>query len=176
MRSRSAWLKAVAVVVAVASLTINFGLRPDRSLGISRGLNAKMSELHAATALAVLDNFDEIVQRRRRAAAYLRSHSGPNVGWQRGCERSTWQFVPVAFGDADARVRAQRASAGRFEVRTYYQPLHRMDPYRSLAATGNLARTEDLCERILCLPMANDLSDAELQRIVAALAPDHAVV
>jgi dTDP-4-amino-4,6-dideoxygalactose transaminase len=39
-------------------LAVNFGLRSDRSVALEMGLNAKMSELHAAAALAVLDDFD----------------------------------------------------------------------------------------------------------------------
>ena len=151
-------------------LAVNFGLRPDRSVGLQMGLNAKMSELHAATALAVLDEFDSILHSRRRAAARIRAEAGAGIAWQAGCERSTWQFVPVAFANPDQRAQARRSSGGRVEVRTYYEPLHEMDPYRHWPIVdGGLPQTAGLHERILCLPMANDLSDAELEVIASML-------
>jgi hypothetical protein len=36
-------------------------------------------------------------------------------------------------------------------------------------ADGQLQQTDDLCERILCLPMANDLAAVELEVIAAIL-------
>jgi dTDP-4-amino-4,6-dideoxygalactose transaminase len=156
-------------------LAVNFGLRPDRSVGFARGLNAKMSELHAATALAVLDEFDSILESRRRAAAGIRARAGSDIAWQAGCERSTWQFVPVAFADSDQRMRATSSCRGRVEVRTYYEPLHEMAPFRHWPIVdGGLPRTAELRDRVLCLPMANDLTDLELEVIAATLAPARA--
>jgi dTDP-4-amino-4,6-dideoxygalactose transaminase len=154
-------------------LAVNFGLRSDRSVGLEMGLNAKMSELHAATALAVLDEFDSILDSRRRAAASIRAQAGPNITWQAGCEHSTWQFVPVAFAGPDERMQAGRSSRGCVEVRTYYEPLHEMDPYRHWPIVdGGLSQTAELHKRILCLPMANDLTDLELEVIGSLLHSD----
>jgi dTDP-4-amino-4,6-dideoxygalactose transaminase len=151
-------------------LTVNFGLRPDRSVGLERGLNAKMSELHAATALAVLDEFDSILEARRRAAARIREESGLDVTWQAGAEYSTWQFVPVAFRDQDQRTRAVSMCRDHVETRTYYEPLHTIEPFRHWpVADGDLTRTDDLCKRVLCLPMTNDLTDTELDGIATVL-------
>jgi dTDP-4-amino-4,6-dideoxygalactose transaminase len=160
-------------------LAVNFGLRPDRSLGLQMGLNAKMSELHAATALAVLDELDAILASRRRAAAAIRAQAGADIAWQAGCERSTWQFVPAAFADPQQRSRAQEAHGERVELRTYYEPLHELAPLRHWPILdGGLPCTAALRERILCLPMANDLSRAEIEAISSVVAterPPHAV-
>ena len=125
-----------------------------------------MSELHAAVGLAVLDTFPEALGARRAAAEWLRTEIGGAVSWQQGCERGAWQFVPVAFPD-DARRRACVArAAGRVEVRGYYQPLHRMAAFAAGdAEPGGLDQTEALAERMVCLPMAGDLTEAELARI-----------
>jgi dTDP-4-amino-4,6-dideoxygalactose transaminase len=149
-------------------LAVNFGLRPDRTLGLHHGLNAKMSELHAATALAVLDRLDAIVERRRAAAASIRRRAGDGVAWQAEAERSTWQFVPVALAGPEQRERLIAACDGRVEVRVYYEPLHALEPER-WPALGDLATTDDLYGRLLCLPMANDLSDSEEDAIASVL-------
>ena len=143
---------------------INFGLGADHAVVAPHALNGKMSELHAATALAVLDEFDAILEARRSAAARIRSVARPGVSWQEGCERSTWQFVPVAFEHAAARTAATAASAATLETRFYYQPLHRMHPFARCSA-GDLPVTEDLASRVLALPMANDLSAREVELI-----------
>jgi dTDP-4-amino-4,6-dideoxygalactose transaminase len=149
---------------------VNFGFRPDRTVGVARGLNAKMSELHAATALAVLDGFDEILEHRRQAATAIQARAGESVSWQAGSELSTWQFVPVALADAERRQRLVATCDGTIEARVYYQPLSELAPEHSTVVGPGLERTEDLHRRILCLPMANDLSEAERNAIAAALA------
>jgi dTDP-4-amino-4,6-dideoxygalactose transaminase len=147
-------------------LAANFGLRSDRSLGLAMGLNAKMSEVHAATALAVLDELDVILEQRRRAADQVRAQAGSNVAWQVGCERSTWQFVPVAFLDPDRRAQAVASCDAGVEVRTYYEPLHKMAAFEHWPVVDRgLPMTRDLHERLLCLPMANDMDDRELDLI-----------
>jgi dTDP-4-amino-4,6-dideoxygalactose transaminase len=148
---------------------VNFGFRPDRTVGVARGLNAKMSELHAATALAVLDRLDAIVEQRQRAATAIRERAGADVTWQAGCEHSTWQFVPVALADHQRREALVESCRNRIEARVYYEPLSELAPPGSTVATGSLERTEDLHRRILCLPMANDLTEAERDTIASAL-------
>jgi dTDP-4-amino-4,6-dideoxygalactose transaminase len=149
-------------------LAVNFGFTPERTVGLSRGLNAKMSELHAATALAVLDRLDEILEQRRRAATSIRTQLGQAASWQADCELSTWQFLPVALAGPEQRQRVLEACRGEIEVRVYYNPLDELLPELAPAG-GKLSRTQDLHGRILCLPMANDLSPAEQDAIAAAL-------
>ena len=149
-------------------LAVNFGFRPDRTVGLAHGLNAKMSELHAATALAVLDQIDAIVAHRRDTAAAIRARAGAGIEWQQGAELSTWQFVPVALADPQRRERLATGWQGEVETRAYYDPLHDLVP--DYTAVSGLERTDDLFARILCLPMANDLSEAEVETIAAGLA------
>jgi len=147
---------------------VNFGLRPDRTIGSPRGLNAKMSELHAATALAVLDRLDEILGQRRNTAGALRESASANCSWQRSCERSTWQFLPVALDSPEHRDRLRTACADRVEVRVYYEPLHELAPGR-WESVDDLMRTTALHRRLLCLPMANELEPGEQSEIAARL-------
>jgi len=150
-------------------LAVNFGFRADRTVALTLGLNAKMSELHAATALAVLDQFDAILARRRDAAAAIRAGAGAEVQWQAEAERSTWQFLPVALPSPERRQRLAANVEGEIETRVYYDPLHDLTPGYPILGAG-LERTDDLHRHILCLPMANDLSPAETGAIAAALA------
>jgi dTDP-4-amino-4,6-dideoxygalactose transaminase len=60
------------------------------------GLNAKLSEWSAATALAVLDGYDAVLGRRRECAQQMLDALDPH-DYQRqyGSEGAAWQFVPV---------------------------------------------------------------------------------
>jgi dTDP-4-amino-4,6-dideoxygalactose transaminase len=155
---------------------VNFGQGPDREVKTARGLNAKMSELHAAVALAVLDDYDLILERRSDTAQQIRLEAAPSLTWQVGCERSTWQFVPVAFPDAERRREAEAACERVIETRTYYEPLHMMEPFRDYPVLGGgLGCTTDLRERVLCLPMANDLSGDEVSAISSVIRAEQKV-
>ncbi len=151
-------------------MAVNFGFKSDHTVGFEVGLNAKMSELHAATALAVLDEYDAILQNRRRHACELRRQAQLPVTWQDGCERSTWQFVPVAFASPRERTDALARCQGVVEVRTYYDPIHAMPMFSHLpTGRSGTPQTDSLSARILCMPMANDLSQGERDRIASML-------
>lgn len=148
---------------------VNFGFQPDHSVVTGRGLNAKMSEIHAATALAVLDDYDAVLERRRTAAADLRGRIIARAAWQRGSQLSTWQFAPLLFAGEAERERARAACAGEIETRVYYQPIQDLIPDQVDLAEGGAPHAEDLYRRLLCLPMANDLADHEIAAIANAI-------
>ena len=59
---------------------------------------------------------------------------------------------------------AASASVG---VAAYFdRPVHRHRAYADAPVHGSLAVTEDLAARALALPMSNDLTDEERQRVV----------
>jgi len=133
------------------------------------GLNAMMSELAAAVALAGLDELDAVLESRRAAAVELLELLPPGFTRQLGDLRGTWQFVPVAAPDPATRAAVLEASTGHVELRTYYEPLHRMAPLAGCAQAGDLQATGYLASRMLNLPMAPDLTDDEIQAVAARL-------
>ena len=156
-------------LAAEMSLLINFGLDDRRSPLRRHGLNAKLSEVHAAIGLAVLDGYDHVLGRRRALASQI-SRPLERVGFsfQPASERSTWQFIPTLAPSGETRdaVLAQSASTG-VELRTYFAPpLHKSEPFASSKRLNRLPVTEDFTRRILSLPLANDLTDDEVDRIV----------
>lgn len=133
------------------------------------GLDAMMDEQTAATALAALDTLDRSLASRRLRAERLLAALEGRVVRQEGAERGTWQFVPVAASGPDHRARILAAADGRVELRTDYGPLHRMPAFRDAAQAGPLAATEAIAAVIVNLPMAVDLDDGEIERIVTAM-------
>lgn len=147
---------------------INFGLEPDTRVSATIGLNAKLSELHAAAGLAMLDRIDDVVARRQRNAAQLHAAIGPDVHLQlqRGAERSTWQIFHAICPTPGIRDRCVAlAPEHGVEVRTMHEPALHTQPAFRHARREPLPVTEAAAARALALPMANTLSDADIERI-----------
>jgi dTDP-4-amino-4,6-dideoxygalactose transaminase len=147
---------------------INFGLDPVTRVSTTAGINAKLSELHAATGLAVLDRFDAVLAGRRRlAGALANATTGCGLTFQTGAFDATWQFFQTLTPTAAMRTASLAAGAAlAVEVRTLHDPpLHRHGAFADAPRHGTLAVTDDLAARSLSLPLANDLSDEAIARI-----------
>ena len=142
----------------------NFGFGAARIPTALSGINAKMSEIHAAIALAVLDNFDSIVYARRTSAErLLTAIHGADITPQANYAGSVWQFVPVlAKNEQHRREVIARATEQGVEIRTYHMPLHQTPAYTGAMMASELDVTVDLASRSLSLPMANDLTVGEI--------------
>ncbi|MEA2481340.1 MAG: hypothetical protein QOJ07_3262 [Thermoleophilaceae bacterium] len=147
----------------------NFGLEDNVTLEI--GLNAKLSELHCAVALAVLDEYDDTLSRRRATAAALRERLAKHpVAYQRGSVDSTMQLFPILFGDTRSRDAAFDAAGPLgVQVRKTFDPSLHRHPAFAGALRGDLRVTESISSRLLALPCANSLDDWQLERIVSIL-------
>jgi dTDP-4-amino-4,6-dideoxygalactose transaminase len=150
----------------------NFGFGPDRAIGEPFGLNGKLSEIHCAVGLAVLERFDDVLRERRERAEHMRAQLEPaGFRFQAGAHRSAWQFVPVLAPSAGVREAVLAASHRHaIEIRSYHRPLHQQPAFASHSAHGELTTTCELARHALSLPLANDLSEDAMQRIVSLLA------
>jgi dTDP-4-amino-4,6-dideoxygalactose transaminase len=133
------------------------------------GLNARMSEFHAAFALASMDDVDERIGHRNELAG--RYHDAlaaiPGLDFPRVAEGdlSTYKDFTILvdgemFGLSPDGL-AEALAAEGIETRRYYSPpVHRMRAYRSIAhADGALPVTDEAAERVLTLPMFDAMSD-----------------
>jgi dTDP-4-amino-4,6-dideoxygalactose transaminase len=147
---------------------INFGIDPDTRTSVTVGLNAKMSELHAATGLAMLDRFPDALDRRRATARELQARFSANpISYQTGSEASTWQVFQLLMPTPRSRQRALTLAAEHnIEVRTAFDPpLHRHPAFDGAEIAGDLAVTEHVAARTLSLPMANTLGPRQTARL-----------
>ncbi len=114
------------------------------------GLNARMSELHAATALASLSDLEERLEERNRLAAVyteaLTAIPGIRIPEVPAGDRSTYKDYTILIDpeecglDADALAAALRLDG--IETRRYYAPpVHAMHAYASLRARPDRARS-----------------------------------
>jgi dTDP-4-amino-4,6-dideoxygalactose transaminase len=159
---------ADAELAAELRRLVNFGLAPGTRVSDVAGLNAKLSELHAATGLAVLDRFDAVLAGRRRlAGALANATTACGLQMQAGAFDGTWQFFQALAPTTASRTAALDAARElAVEVRTLHDPaLHRHPAFARARRFGTLAVTDDLAARSLSLPLANTLAPEAIARI-----------
>jgi len=145
------------------------------------GLNARMSELHAAIALESLTGLDERLAQRRRIVDRYRSGLSelPGVVAQLvdGRDSSTYKDFTVAIDEAafglprDVVVTALRADG--IDTRCYFSPpVHRQQSYRDVKPY-DLPVTDAVAARVVSLPIYATLADAQIDSVTTVLGALH---
>jgi len=145
------------------------------------GLNARMSELHAAMALESLALLDEQVRLRTAAAdRYCAGLVGiPGITTQEIApgDSSTYKDFSIVvdaetFGlSRDALVRALAAEG--VDTRNYFDPpVHRQQAYAGVAERP-LPVTDELCRRVTSLPMFARLALDAVDKVVECIDAIH---
>jgi dTDP-4-amino-4,6-dideoxygalactose transaminase len=153
----------------------NFGfVGPNRV--VSPGINAKLSEAHAAMGLVSLDALPAFVEvNAANMEAYRDGLAGvPGVAL-RPLERertSNLHYVVIEVDGELSRLGRDRLeavlSAENVLARRYFHPgCHAMEPYRSRWPTpgGRLPVTETVLSRVLCLPTGTAVSTEAIEGI-----------
>jgi len=153
-----------------AMAALNFGFDGVRET-TGPGFNGKMSEYQAAVGLAELDGWAEKCAAFRRVAETyrefaeskgLRLHVAPAVS-------SNYVLFEAASERSAGAAQVALGCAG-FDHRLWYgRGLHREAYFRHVSRDV-LPGVEALAPRLIGLPMAPDLSEGVVERIVAALA------
>jgi len=153
----------------------NFGIHLPEGLVHQVGTNAKLSEYHAAVALASLDGW--AARRARRQfihQRYLRAlaRSCPSVSLQRRPSEGVYSIMPVLLpkGHRATDVAAALDARG-IDTRRWYCPTLEQHPYfRSTAVAGSLRVVGELSERLLALPCHTELKEDDIEFVCTSLA------
>jgi dTDP-4-amino-4,6-dideoxygalactose transaminase len=141
------------------------------------GLNARMSEFHAAMALRSLEGLDARVARRGELATRYRerlSVEGISFPAVRDGDVSTFKDFTVlvereAFG-VDARCLARALAAEGVDTRRYYAPpVHAQRAYRHVSAP-HLPVTDWAAARVLTLPLWSEMTETHVDLVAEAVA------
>lgn len=131
------------------------------------GINAKNSEVHAAMGLAILPDLEEIIGKRTNLSAYydqkLRHLHARRPQWH---PEATFNgaYYPIIFDDPDMMHKCiKKLEGAKIYPRRYFFPaLSRSLPYLENKV---LPVTDEVCQRILCLPLYDTLSREEIDLI-----------
>jgi dTDP-4-amino-4,6-dideoxygalactose transaminase len=140
------------------------------------GLNARMSELHAALALEALPDIEARLARRRELGRRYCRHVDEIPGLRAQAiddgDEVTYKAYSIVvepeYGvERDALVDALQAEG--IETRCYFwPPVHEQQPYAS-SRTADLPVSSDLASRVVTLPIWPAMSDANVDTIADVL-------
>ena len=141
------------------------------------GLGGRMDTLQCAVVLAKLPRFDWELQRRRELGAryhqllapLAEQHPGFGLLTVRPDRDSVWGQYTV-FVPARAKVQAALQAAGIPTAVHYPKPLHHQAAYAAGCCPDCCPGSLDAAARVMSLPMSPDLTEADQDRVVAALA------
>ena len=151
---------------------INFGLEGELPTGVL-GINAKLSEYHAAIGLTLLDRVGDLLEHRAELAEDYRRALSDHVElqeWHAGSSPNG-SYAPILLpSDSElARVASQLAGEG-IQTRRYFRPSLNQLPWPKQV---DCPKSEDVAGRVLCLPLYSDLTRADVryiaERVIAAV-------
>ena len=133
------------------------------------GMNAKLSELHAALGCLTVPTVErEVAARSLRMQRYEERLAGlARLQHIPAAVRPSWTYCAVDLGQDAERVERELAERG-VETRRYFRPLHLMERLRELDP-ATLPVTERLASSLLCLPLFADLPLEDVDRVAAEL-------
>ena len=140
------------------------------------GYNYRLSNVLAAIGRGQLKVLEERVAARRRNFAFYAEALGdlpgiafmPEAAWGTHTRwLTTLTIDPRQFGVDRETVRQSLDAAG-IEARPVWKPMHLQPLYAGCSVIGG-AVAEDLFARGLCLPSGSNLSEADLERVVAVI-------
>ena len=141
------------------------------------GYNYRIDEMSAALGASQLRRIEEFLM-KREAVARRYSERLARFDWLRtpvvkpGVRMSWFVYVVTLADGLNRDAVMQQMEARGVPVRGYFSPVH-LQPYireRFGYAGGELPITESIARRTIALPFHNNLSDAHIEEVVAALA------
>jgi dTDP-4-amino-4,6-dideoxygalactose transaminase len=135
-----------------------FGHNDARDI-VDEGCNGKMTEVHAALGLANLPYQDEVLKQRRTIfERYFKNLQDMDFIRFQTFDREAYNYsyMPVVF-DSEERLFTVQAELNKNNIfpRRYFYPS--LNTVKAVAPYRPIPLSEDLAQRILCLPSHNRL-------------------
>lgn len=147
----------------------NFGQQGTGNYPIA-GINAKLSELHAAIGLSILPEINQLIKQRsiiadgyRDALQLLEDIQFQYIG--ENCTVYNNAYFPLIISSEKKAIRLMKhAALNGIEMRRYCYPSLNQLPY--LTQSNNCPISEDLAVRTVCIPIYPELRKDERFQIV----------
>jgi len=146
----------------------NFGFDPVSGDINSVGINGKMSEVHAAFGLAMLDEYDSLLERRLQLYATYTESLPASLArplWHESASQNA-AYMPVMFESSDERDKCELALHDEeIPTRRYFSPCLGRDAENAQTPVARSASG-----RVLCLPLYDTFAEDEVKKAVAIIA------
>jgi dTDP-4-amino-4,6-dideoxygalactose transaminase len=158
--------------VKIMRAMCSFGFEAPR-IATLPGLNGKLSEVGALTALLQLRRFEDVVEHRRFLAETYRRYL-PEWTHQQTCgRRQSYAFQSVLLKESLMPMRLTIVEMLRqrgIGVSTYFSPHVAEQPYFAKhGVAGSLAITQEISERVLTLPMFDTMTESDVHYVASEL-------
>ncbi len=154
-------------------LLSNFGIANEFEIKLE-GTNAKMSELHALVGIYCLKEIQNLVEARKRVAAYynnaLAEHSDLRIVRPPDDVQGNGQYFPIIFPTAELCEATYNAMRSRnINARRYFYPLVTQTQAFRRFAFQKTPVAESVSTRILCLPIHSYLEPRHQDEVLRVL-------
>lgn len=146
------------------------GTDAQKKESIRVGVNGRLDSVQCAVLLSKLTIFGDEMKARERIAQRYRTGLGNAVEMQHVPQGSqnAWGLFTIMVNNRDAVMKSLQ-EAGVPSSIYYYKALHQHKAFAPYAPKGGLPVCEKLAARVLSLPMHPYLTDAQVDRVVAAV-------
>lgn len=158
-------------LVQKAKYLINFGIKNAEEIP-HLGTNAKMNEFEAAMGLCVLDDMEEIKEKRKIVIENYRKELKDLVQFQEQNENATenYSYFPVVFNREEQLLKVQKAlNDKQIFPRRYFYPS--LDTLEYIEPKQECKISRDISKRILCLPIYAELKK-DIQNLIIKIIKD----
>jgi len=132
----------------------NFGLKTKYSFW-GTGINCKMSEFHAAMGLCSLKLIDKVIRKNKKIIGKYNKALGYNHG--------IVTYYPIWYSsEYKVKKAIKEFEKHRIYPRRYFYP-----PLNKVFGGKACPLAEDLVSRVLCLPLHQDLTEKDTNKIIA---------
>jgi dTDP-4-amino-4,6-dideoxygalactose transaminase len=152
-------------LVQKARYLINFGIKNQEEIP-HLGTNAKMNEFEAAMGLCVLDDIEEIKEKRKDILENYRKELRDLVQFQKQNENATenYSYFPVVVENEEQLLNVQKAlNEKQIFPRRYFYPS--LDTLTYIEPKQECKISRDISKRILCLPIYAEL-EKDVQDVI----------
>ena len=137
------------------------------------GINAKMSELHAAMGLCILPKVHELIEARKECSGWYDEQLNGSVLQRpelRDDVEYNYAYYPIVCPTHDVMMQVRQAlSAHGIGPRRYFYPSLNTLPFLNTELKRPCPISEDITSRVLCLPLYVGLDRATVESICALI-------
>jgi len=148
-----------------AQRLINFGIG-ENGVVEEPGINAKMSELHAAMGLCILDDLPMLIENREKSVARYHSQLADVITFQKSKNNvyTPPMYMPVKFNSEQELLSVcSKLNEAGYQARRYFFPKN----HNFLASDllNKLRVNNEVSNKVLCLPLMHNLADKHILAI-----------
>lgn len=153
-------------LVQKARYLINFGIKNTEEIP-ELGTNAKMNEFEAAMGLCVLDDIEEVKEKREVISENYRKELKDLIQFQEQNKNATenYSYFPIVFKSEEQLLKVQQAlKEKQIFPRRYFYPS--LDTLSYIEPKQECKISRDISKRILCLPIYAELENDVQKNII----------